>query len=230
MELSLFVIDNIDWEEKVHDMREHHQNKSVHAVATSMVFTRVSSDTMPDDGPQKDVKTCNFQEIVSVTDDEIKSIQSCYRMFVARTLIEHFTKFSALKLYVSEELSLRHEHSAAMEGKSEIMTLPVLMKDEKKYSDCVDVLDQLKAWTHEIYEASCLCPSAQATSDTHDVIEVATRPDQSRAHVPPTSSDDDPLKGVKIPCFGNELTRVRLAGARDLRSGCHTAKQRLDHL
>ncbi len=226
----VYVIDNIDWEEKVHDMREHHQNKSVHAVATSMVFSRVSSDELPDDGPQKDVKTCNLREIVSVTDDETESIKSRYRMFVARTLIEHFPEFSTLKLYVSEELSLRHEHSAAMEGKSEIMTLPVLMKDEKKYSDCVDVLDQLEVWTHEIYEASGLCRNPQASSDADDLVEVATRPDQPRAHIPPTSSDEDPLKGVKIPCFGDELTRVRLAGARDLRSGCHSAKQRLDHL
>ena len=226
----VYVIDNIDWEEKVHDMREHHQNKSVHAVATSMVFSRISSDQLPDDGPQKDVRTCNFREVVSLSDEEMKRIKNRYRMFVARTLIEKFAELSTLKLYVSEELSLRHDHSIAMAGKSEVMTLPVLMKDEKKYSDCVDVLDQLETWTHEIYKASGLCQDAQASSDANDLVEVATRPDQPRAHIPPTSTNDDPLKGVKIPCFGDELTRVRFAGARDLRSGCHTAKQRLDHL
>jgi hypothetical protein len=62
------------------------------------------------------------------------------------------------------------------------------------------------------------------------LVEVPTRPDQPRSHIPPKASDFDPLQGVKIPCFGDELTRVRFAGARDLRSGCHTAKQRLDHL
>jgi predicted O-methyltransferase YrrM len=40
----VYVVDNIDWEEKVHDMRSSHQNKSVRAVATSMVFTRVPSN------------------------------------------------------------------------------------------------------------------------------------------------------------------------------------------
>ena len=133
-----------------------------------MVFSRVSSDEIPDDGPQKDVKTCNFRYLVSVTDDETESIMSRYRMFVARILIENFPEFSTLKLYVSEELSLRHEHSAAMEGKSEIMTLPVLMKDEKKYSNCVDLLDQLEVWTHEIYKASGLCRNPQALSDADD--------------------------------------------------------------
>ena len=50
-----------------------------------MVFSRISSDQLPDDGPQKDVKTCNFREIVSVGDEEMKSIKSRYRMFVAKT-------------------------------------------------------------------------------------------------------------------------------------------------
>ena len=58
----VYVVDNIDWEERVHDMREHHQNKSVHAVATSMVFNRISSEHLPDDGPQMDVKSCNFRD------------------------------------------------------------------------------------------------------------------------------------------------------------------------
>ena len=132
---------------------------------------------------------------------------------------------------MSEQLSLRHEHSVAMKGKSEDMTLPVLMKHEKKYSDCVDVLDQLETWTHEIYKAATSPNEStpQASWDAWDLVEVPTRPDQPRVHIPPNSSDD-PLKGVKIPCFDDELTRVRFAGGCDLRSGCHTAKHRLDHL
>ncbi len=96
----VYVVDNIDWEEKVHDMREHHQNKSVHAVATSMVFSRIPSEHLPDDGPQMDVKTCNFREIVRVSDEEMEHIRSRYRMFVARILIEKFPEFFNLKLNV----------------------------------------------------------------------------------------------------------------------------------
>ena len=225
----VYVVDNIDWEEKVHDMREHHQNKSVHAVATSMVFSRISSDHLPDDGPQMNVKTCNFREVVRVTNDEMDRIRTRYQMFVARIMVERFSEFFNLKQYLLDELELGHENSAATEKKSEVITLPVLMKDEKKYSDCVDVLDQLEEWTHEVYYASGLYKESQSPS-THALVEAATRPDQPGAHIPPISSETDPLSGVKVPCFGDELTRVRFAGARDLRSGCHTAKQRLDHL
>ena len=38
-----------------------------------------------------------------------------------------------------------------------VVPLPVLMKDEKRYSDLVDVLDQLEAWVRVIYVKAGLC-------------------------------------------------------------------------
>ena len=37
----VYVMDNIDWTIKVHEMQSDNQNKDVHAVATSLVFDRV---------------------------------------------------------------------------------------------------------------------------------------------------------------------------------------------
>jgi hypothetical protein len=48
-----------------------------------------------------------------------------------------------------------------MARKSEVLTMPVVMKDEKEYSNCVDVLDQLEKWTQEIYTAAGLCSQNQ---------------------------------------------------------------------
>ena len=118
-----------------------------------------------------------------------------------------------------------------MARKSEVITMPVVMKDKKKYAEVVDVLDQLEKWTHEIYAAAGLCsPNTESSDDTTPTIGTTSRPDQPASHFPPVASDCDPLHGVKVPCFGDQLTRVRFAGARDLRAGCHSAKQRLDHL
>ena len=74
-----------------------------------------------------------------MSSEEMNIIRSRYRMFVARILLEKFPEL--LKSCISKELALEHEHSDATAQKSDITTLPVLMKDEKKYSDCVDVLD-----------------------------------------------------------------------------------------
>ena len=57
-----------------------------------------------------------------------------------------------------------------MATKSEIVTTPILLKDEKKYSDCVDILDQLENWTEEIYSAAGLClPSAKPNDGSSSV-------------------------------------------------------------
>ena len=109
----VYVVDNIDWEEKVHDIREQHQNKSVYAVGTSMVFSRISSDHLPDDGSQMDVKTCNFVEVVRVTNDEMDRIQTRYKIFVARIMIERFPEFFNLRQYLLDKLALSHKNSAA---------------------------------------------------------------------------------------------------------------------
>ena len=225
----VYVLDNIDWEEKAHDMRKDVQNRSVHAVATSIVFNRVSDEGLPDSGPQQALKDCNVHQLVDINRLELDAIRSRYRALVAKLLFEHFPAFTMFKAYVYESTDCQYKENLSQ--KSEVMTMPVIMKDEKKYSECVDVLDQLETWTHEIYSAAGLCsPNPKSSDDATPTIGTTSRPDQPASHVPPAASDSDPLHGVKIPCFGDQLTRVRFAGAKDLRAGCHTPKQRLDHL
>ena len=115
--------------------------------------------------------------------------------------------------------------------KSEVVIMPVIMKDEKKYADCVEILDQLQKWIYQIYSAAGLCSSEldPITEAPVPTIGFTSRPDQPASHARPTASKEDPLCGLKIPCFGDQLTRFCLAGAKNLWSGCHSAKNRLDH-
>ena len=229
----VFVLDNIDWEEKAHDLRSNNQHKSVHAVATTIVFDRIPSDNLPGDGPQRDLGKSDVRELVAVTDAELDAIRSRYRILLAKYLFEHFPEFRVLQHHIPSTTDCMYSEQTCL--KSEVIPMPILMKDEKKYSECVDVLDQLETWTYDIYAAAGMCSVSSTPSNDPDVpsspaVGHHSRPDQPASHIPPAESTDDPLLGVKIPCFGDQLTRVRLAGAKDLRAGCHTARQRLDHL
>ena len=225
----VFVLDNIDWDVKVHDMRSDQQNRSVHAVATSMVFDRISSSNIPDNGPKKDLNDCNLMDLLTPSDQEIQCTRERYKIFLGRILCESFPAFNFLKDVLPAHTA--SQYSAEMSTQSVVVPLPVLMKDEKKYSDLVDVLDQLEAWVHEIYSKAGFCnPADEDHIPPGPPIVAPSRPDQPLSHVPPVPSEDDPLVKVKIPCFGDQLTRVRLAGAKDLRAGSHTARDRLDHL
>ena len=244
----VFVLDNIDWEEKAHDMRKDNQNTSVHAVATSIVFNRIPNEELPDSEPQQDLRKCNVNQLVKVTASEMDCIRKRYRMFVQDILFEHFPFFSTFKLSLFDE-GTYCRYPDEMAKKSETITMPILMKDEKKYAECVDVMDTLEEWTHQIYSAAGLCQSSRSTppsdanpdpyqptssasivAPSQPALQQHSRPDQPASHIPPSSSDEDPLRGVRVPCFGDQLTRVRMAGAKDLRAGTHTARQHLDHL
>ena len=226
----VYVLDNIDWEEKAHDMRQDVQNRSVHAVATSIVFNRVPDNGLPDSGPQQSLKDCNVHQLVNINRLDLQAIRTRYKILVANILFTHFPAFAMFKEHMPGSTKCRYETEMSL--KSEVLTMPIVLKDEKKYANCVDILDQLEKWTYEIYSAAGLCSSEPDSSDDNPppLIGGRSRPDQPASHVPPAACENDPLHGVKIPCFGDQLTRVRFAGSKDLRSGCHTAKQRLDHL
>ena len=225
----VYVLDNIEWEKKVHDMRKDSQNKSVHAVATSIVFSRVPASNLPDCSPQQDLRECNVRELVAMNEAELDAIRTRYRILLAKILFEHFPAFAKFKPYIPKATECQHHEE--MSTKSEVITMPVLMKDEKKYAECVDVLDQLEKWTYNIYSAAGLCSSENPHSDDPaPPIGSSSRPDQPASHIRPTPSEKDPLQGVKVPCFGDQLTRVRFAGAKDLCACCHSPKDRLDHL
>ncbi|KAJ7380627.1 hypothetical protein OS493_006962 [Desmophyllum pertusum] len=224
----VLVLDNIDWELKVHDMRSDKQNKSVHAVATSIVFDRIASD-LPNNGPKKCLSDCNMKDLLKLSDEEQRCTRECYKIYIGRILCELFPAFEFLNGVVPVRTPCRYR--AEMSSESVVVPLPVLMKDEKKYAEVVDVLDQLEVWVREIYSRAGMCaPPDEEHVPPGPPIAAPSRPDQPASHVPPVPQPDDPLANVKVPCFGDQLTRVRLAGAKDLRAGSHTPQDRLDHL
>ena len=223
------VLDNIDWEVRAHDMREEHQNVSEHAVASTLVFDRVPSDHLPDNGPQKDIKTTG-PGFFLLSDDELSQIAYRYRVYAGRIIAKAIPKLSFLAEVLPKHIP--HQYSEEMKVKSEVLTLPVLMKDEKKYADCVDVMDTFEDWIHEIHTkaSGTVGINVPPRPPGRPAIHGPSRPDQPSSHAPPVPDPADPLCGVKVPCIGDQLTRVRFAGAKDLRAGAHTCKDRLDHL
>ena len=123
------------------------------------------------------------------------------------------------------------QYEAEMALQSVVVPMLVLINNEKKYSDSVDVLDQLEVWVREIHTKAGLCapPVGEHVPPGSQIVD-PSRADEPAFHISPIPQADDPLAKVKIPCFGDQLTRVRRACAKNLRASSHSAQDRLDHL
>ena len=116
------------------------------------------------------------------------------------------------------------------EKSSIVVPLPMQFKDEKKYSEVVDILDYYETELENIYiKAVIQNPVEDSTANQTVSIEGrSSQPDQPGAHCNKLDENDH-MQAVSVPFGGDQLTRVRFAGAKDLRAGAHTAKERLDH-
>lgn len=117
-----------------------------------------------------------------------------------------------------------------MAKKSTIVSMPILLHNEKEYSGVVYILRAYERWIAEIYgKADALKDQEQDIRELLDMVNgQQSDPDQPqsrRVHNDP----NDPLRGIRVPVEGDQLTRVRLARARDLVAGNRTAVERCDH-
>lgn len=93
------------------------------------------------------------------------------------------------------------QYCELVKQESDITTMSVLMKDEKKYADCVDVMDTLETWIHDIYTIYTKAKklSLSSTAPPPPEIFAPSRLDQPKSHSPPEQKLEDALCGVKLP-------------------------------
>jgi hypothetical protein len=125
-------------------------------------------------------------------------MRSRFRIFLARLLFEQLPEFRVLEAHIPSATYCKYSEQTYLEFK--VITMPIPLKDEKKYSECVDV----ENWTYEIYSAAGLCNVVSTYSDVTPepatpAIGNRSRPDQPASHFPPIASSDDPMPGLKIP-------------------------------
>ena len=191
-----FVIDNIDWEEHVHEMWSDNQNEGVHAVATSIVFDRVSSIHLPDEEPQQSLVSCDVVKLVQLSDSDIAIQKQVYKSIAAHILCEYIPTFKLGCGDLVTHFDVPMQHKVEMQQKSLVVPFPVLFKDEKKYAEIVDMLDQLEKWVHQIYALAGKIPPEKDISNAHHVtlpLPSTSQPDQPLSHVHPVADPNDPL-------------------------------------
>lgn len=220
--------DNWDMKIRPHDMLSAHQNIDLHYFASNLIVELVPCDNLSKTSPQKNI--CLLpNSIFLLSSAEATKLREDFKVLVTRHLVDNISQLSFLKSIVPQHIP--HKYQQEMAKKSTIVPLPMQMKDEKKYEDVVDILDAYEQELEDIYVKACVVRKPnrpEPQKPAHITSGESATPDQAGAHFNKDDADDH-MKGVSLPFGGDQMTRVRFAGAKDLRSGAHTAKQRFDH-
>ena len=115
-----------------------------------------------------------------------------------------------------------------MTQKSTIVSLSILNCNENNYHDCVTILRTYEKWIFEIHQKAGLINQYPYLLQNPNLPDPPIwNPGQPGADV--LSTSNDPMYSIKIPFAGDQLTRARFDGAKDLLAGAHTPPDRSEH-
>ena len=222
---SVFRGTGDNWDLKVlkGHMRKDIQNEDLHLFASNLIENRVNFAHLPNDHPKADI-VCFPRHKFSLNVGEWKMYADSAKVLVGRIICEFLPKFKWIKSVLPAHIP--HRYSKEMAKKSTIVSLPIIDANEAKYEDCVHILRSYEKWIAEIYVKAGLLDAVPEV-DNPPVPDGPAAPGQPDAHREDTPGD--PIREMKMAFAGDQLTRVRFAGAKDLLSGSHTPSDRFEH-
>lgn len=204
-------------------MRKEIQNEDLHLFASNLIENRVNFCDLPNENPKGNIDNLPCSTF-SLNVNEWKQYAETAKILVGRVILDFFPEFKFLRGIIPEHIP--HQYSQEMKQKSTIVSMPIINANDAKYEDCVTILRTYEKWIAEVYvEAGMLQEMPQ--TDNPPLPDNHAAPGQTDAHQPDTA--DDPMREMKIAFGGDQLTRVRFAGAKDLLSGSHTPSDRFEH-
>ncbi|KAL5004258.1 hypothetical protein ScPMuIL_017714 [Solemya velum] len=186
--------DNVNFMVGVSHERKDKQSHMEHWFGSAAIIQNHSFSSLSTVRPQKYLHSMEPISFIPQTDDW-KTIKFTYSIILLDVLVKHFKYFKLFQQTLSElKQTLMPEN--INNSVSEVIPLPVLAKNEQKYSDVIDIMDSYE----QLVEDTFLACGHLVTSET------------------------------KVHIGGDQLTRERFSGAKRLRSGALTDKEKFTHL
>ena len=131
--------DNWDMKVHAHDMRSTHQNQDIHYFVSNLIVERVPSQNLSTTSPRINIRMLPNSDFLLSAEEEIK-LREDFKVLIGRVLLSSVPCLSFLKSVIPDHIS--HIYQKEMSEKSIVVPLPMQFKDEKKYSEVVDILDE----------------------------------------------------------------------------------------
>ena len=214
-----------NWDLKIlkGSMRKDIMNEDLHLFASNLIEKRLTFSHLPNENPKGNIKDLPHSTF-SLNVQEWKQYAENAKVVVSRIILQFLPKFKFLKGIIPHHIP--HQYSEQMAQKSNIVSMPIINGNEAKYEDCVTIPRTYEKWIAEIYVQAGFLQELPHT-DNPPLPAGPAAPGQTNAHAQATP--DERMKDMKIVFTGDQLTRVRFAGAKDLLSGSHTPSDRFEH-
>ena len=126
------------------------QPKDEHYFSLMLVFSRLA-EINPSSNPSPIFRyvRCTADMVLPSAHDEQHLLNS-YSILLGRLLVSHCKEFAWMEPLVSRPI--KHSYSDGMAKKSTTIPLTMLFKNEAKYEDCVDIMDESERLLTELYQ------------------------------------------------------------------------------
>lgn len=143
-----FISDNVDKKVGVHDVRLGHHGEMHHMFSVLVARSRLPSLSLARTGQVTNVTSLPWESFLP-THDDVKSVKGNLVVLVSRLLTKYFKSLSPLAKSIPQHIG--HMYSTQMSKKSEVVVLDVLMKNEARSTDMLDIMQTLQGYLGKDY-------------------------------------------------------------------------------
>lgn len=141
--------DNVDKKQKVRDLRSDNSGKLVHMFSILAGCSRTPAPDLPHNCSSLSVLDELSSSHFLPSEGDVSAVKCNLVFIVSRILTKYITGLSSLAKFVPKHIL--HQYSREMSQKSQVCTLDVLMKNEAKHADMIDIMRTLQGYLGEDY-------------------------------------------------------------------------------
>lgn len=142
--------DNLDLRVDTNDVRMNNKAKDYHFFASDWVADRVSAklEDLNERSPVGDSNQLSYMNFIPTPAENIQ-FKNYLKVLLGRKIVYHMPEFKWMDKVIPDHIP--HNLQQEMSTASQIFMLPVLLKNEACYSDCLHILDSYVEDMNRIY-------------------------------------------------------------------------------
>ena len=140
--------DNIDKQQRVRDLRSDHQGDMLHMFSLIVGKSRTPAPELPFTSQVSNLSDIPVAWFLPTSSD-VTAVKSNLVTLVAHILTEYFLSLAPFSKVVPKHIL--HKYSTQMSKKSDVVVLDILMKNEAKHKDMLDIMNTLQDYLGKDY-------------------------------------------------------------------------------